>query len=439
MLQGREFTSEEIIPFLGILFTILAILLAGYFSRDYRQFWSPLSIIAIIFGYYCCLGPYQAVESGDTFDRLINMRKYYPSALWGALISLLSYVAGFYLHGRSKPRLEAPFPTQTLFEYGKKTFLIGFILFTISTGGNVAKVINPLNAEYVEQVGGSFGNYLGLSLNFVIPGITLLFLYVVLTRQKLLWFIVPFAVAVGIFITLGFRYRLVLLLGSLAIVFYNARMKKPNLIVISVAIFLFIAFMGIINLSRQYGSGLNVKKLEGKNTEGYYKSGLRESLIFQTSGAIIDIVPQKHPHAGFQPIWSTIIFPIPSAIYKEKNSSEYLFSALDSIYGKKYSKGAAMMAYGEYYLAFGWIGIIVGGLLTGWFFRKLWNWYLVNSDNALVVTAYAVTVTYLYVILSRGYLPQVTNLFFFSVVPIYVVLRAARKKYGRFISLSHSA
>lgn len=434
-MYTREFTAEEIVPFIGVLLTVVMILLTNYF-KDYRQFWSPLTIIAIIFGYYCCLGPYQAVTTGDTYDRLINMREYYPSALWGALISLWSYVLGFYFHGTSTHRIIPRFSNDVLLEYGKKTFIIGFILFTISTGGNVAKLINPLDAEYVEQVGGSLGNYFGLSLNFLIPGITLLFLYFIITKRQLLWFLVPFVLAMGIFITVGFRYRLVLLLGSMGIVYYQSRRKKPNPIFISAAILAFIAFMGIINITRQYGSGLNVKKLEGKDTQGYYKSGLRESLIFQTSGAIIDIVPEKHPHAGFQPIWSTLIFPIPSAIYKEKNSSQYLFDALDAIYGNIHSKGAAMMAYGEYYLAFGWLGIVVGGMITGWFYRKLWNWYLANAMNPMALTAYAVTVTYLYMILSRGYLPQVTNLFFFSVFPIYVVLNAARKKYGRVLSPS---
>lgn len=432
-MQTGEFIADEIVPFVGLLLTVVAILIVSY-TKGFKEFWSPLTIIAIIFGYYCCLGPYQAVTSGDTFDRLINMRKYYPSALWGALISLWSYVLGFYLHGKGNPKIIPQFSNDVLLEYGKKTFLVGFILFTISTGGNVTKLINPLNAEYVEQVGGSVANYLGLSLNFLIPGITLLFLYFIATRKGLLWFVIPFVLAIGIFITLGFRYRLVLLIGSIAIVYYQTQKKRPNIIFISFAIFLFISFMGIINLTRQYGSGLNVKKLEGKDTQGYYKSGLRESLIFQTSGAIIDIIPEHHPHAGFQPIWSTIIFPIPSTVYKEKNSSKYLFDALDAIYGKKHSKGAAVMAYGEYYLAFGWLGIIIGGIITGWFYRKLWNWYRINSMNPLVLVAYAVTVTYLYVILSRGYLPQVTNLFFFSVIPIYVVLNAARKKYGRMLS-----
>jgi oligosaccharide repeat unit polymerase len=435
MLSSNKFTVEELIPFLGILVTVVTIVIFCYL-KGYKEFWSPLTIIAVIFGYYCCLGPYQAVENGDTYDRLLNMRKFYTSSLWGAFVSLLSYVGGFLIHGKSNSKIVPSYSNEVLLEYGKKTFLIGFILFTISTGGNVTKLINPLDAQYVQQVGGSFGNYLGLSLNFVIPGITLLFLYFIITRQKFLWFIIPFVVAVGIFITLGFRYRLVLLLGSMAIVYYNKEMKRPNLIFIAVAIFLFITFMGIINISRQYGTGLRIEKLEGKDTEGYYRSGLRESLIFQTSGAIIDMVPEKHPHAGLQPIWSTLIFPIPSSIYKEKNSSEYLFSALDAVYGEKYSKGAAIMAYGEYYLAFGWAGIIIGGLITGWFFRKLYNWYLANTGNALVVVAYAITVTYLYVMLSRGYLPQVTNLFFFSVFPIYVVLNAARKKYGKIYSIA---
>lgn len=433
-MLNREFTTEELVPFIGILITVILILISNY-SKGYQQFWSPLTIIAIIFGYYCCLGPYQAVTSGDTFDRLINMRIYYPSALWGALISLLSYVAGFYLHGRSNHAIVPTFSNEVLLEYGKKVFIIGFLLFTVSTGGNVGKLINPLNAEYVEQVGGSLGNYFGLSLNFLIPGITLLFLYFLSTKRKFIWFIIPFILAIGIFLSMGFRYRLVLLLGSMAIVYYQTRKKRPNPIFISVSIFFFIAFMGIINISRQYGSGLNVARLEGKDTQGYYASGLRESLIFQTSGAVIDIVPEQHPHAGLQPIWSTIIFPIPSAIYKEKNSSKYLFDALDAIYGNIHSKGAAVMAYGEYYLAFGWIGIIIGGMITGWFYRKLWNWFLINSMNPMVLVAYAVTVMYLYMILSRGYLPQVTNLFFFSVLPIYVALNAAKKKYGRILSL----
>src|SRR5690606_9750810 len=123
--------------------------------------------------------------------------------------------------------------------------------------------------------------------------------------------IVPLLICTGIFITLGFRYRLVLLLGALAIIFYYHRQTKPSIPVLVAALFGLIVFMGVLNISRQYGAGLDTKKLSEGNTSDYYASGLREALIFQTSGAIIDIVPVRHPHAGFQPIWSTLIFPIP--------------------------------------------------------------------------------------------------------------------------------
>jgi hypothetical protein len=141
------------------------------------------------------------------------------------------------------------------------------------------------------------------------------------------------------------------------------------------------------------------------------------------------MVPEQHPFANFKPIVSTLLFPIPRAIYSEKNSADYLFEALDMIYGKRFSTGAAILSYGEYYLAFGWPGIIIGYLLLGWFSGKLWNWYLLDPKNPLAIATYAITIIYLYVVISRGYLPQVTMLFFFSVFPIYVILWYVKKRF----------
>jgi oligosaccharide repeat unit polymerase len=432
MQQSHNFTSQELVPFAGILIIVVWILVNNYYL-GYREFWSPLTIIAVVYGYYCCLGPYEAILSGETTDRLLNMRKYYPSSLWGAFISLLAYASGFYLYGRRLDKYARlpVFSNEVLFEYGRKIFVLGFILFTISTGGRVASLINPLDAESVSRVGGSFANYLALSLNFFIPGITLLFTYYLRTKKRIVWFVIPFLVAVGIFTTLGFRYRIVLLVSSMAIVYYLVKGKRPNLIAMSMGVIGLILIMGVINLTRKYGSGLNLGRLKDGSSERYYQSGLKESLIFQTSGAVIDMVPQRHPYAGFQPIVSTLLFPIPSRLLPDKNSAEYLFNALDAIYGKKYSKGAAIMAYAEYYLAFGWIGLALGCAITGWFVRKLWNWFLANSTNYFAIPAYAIAVSFLYVVISRGYLPQVTNLFFFTVFPVYVALRAAKKKYGQ--------
>lgn len=424
-------TDAEVVPYLGIFILVFFMFFLSY-RMSFHGMWSPLSVIAVIFAYYCLLGPYQAITSDDTKDRLLNMRSFYPSAFWGAFVFLTSTLIGFWAYTKKGKVWYIPFKNidSLLSYYGKRLVIVGFVLFTISTRGNVANLINPLDADAVPDLGGGgWSNYFNLSLNFLIPGITLLFAYFLRTGRGIWWFVVPCIVALGLFTTLGFRYRIVLLMGALAATYYLGVQKRPSLVFAGAAIFLFISLMGIINLTRTYGSGLDLSKLEEeKDSQGYYKSGLRESLIFQTSGAVIDLVPEKYDYVGFQPIVSTLLFPIPSAIYPEKNSGKYLFDLLDVIYGKKYSKGAAMMSYAEYYMTFGWIGIVAGGLLIGWFTKKLWNWYLANHSNPFVIVTYAVSIVYLYVILSRGYLPQVTMLFFFTVFPVYVVLYYARKK-----------
>lgn len=428
-MKSTEFSNEELVPYIGLFIVIISLLYYN-FKKGYQFVWSPLSIICIIFSYYCLLGPYQAVVNGNSFDRLVNMRQFYASSFWGALIFILSTILGFFVN-QSKKIIPHPhsYPISWLSYYGKRLFILGFGLFTISTGGQIGNLINPLDAEAVEQFGGGLANYLGLSLNFLIPGVTLLFIYYLKTKNGFLWFIVTFFLAVALFISIGFRYRLVLLICSMGISYYLLMRKRPNLLFLIPAIAFFIAFMGFINLTRRYGGGLDTSRLKNENSGTFYGSGLQEALIFQTSGAVIDFVPQKHPHVGFQPLLSTLIFPIPKVIYPEKNSFKYLKDTLDKIYGKGHSSGAAMLSYGEYYLAFGWIGIIFGGFLIGWIYKKLWLWYQLNWSNPFLVVVYAVTVSYLYVILSRGYLPQVTMLFFFTVFPAYFVLRLARKKY----------
>lgn len=424
------FTPAELVPFLGVLSCVVIILWFNY-RKGYQYLWSPLSLLAIIFAYYVLLGPYEAIASGRTHDRLLNMRPYYVSAFWGAFVLILSCILGFHINrNRYRPAPPVRYPVEELLNYGKIVAFMGFILFTISTGGAVTSLLNPLDAEQVEGFGGSLHNYLGLSVNFLIPGTALLFAYSLTTNKKWLWFIGFLLVSVGLFLSLGFRYRLVLVLGALSIVYYLHKQRRPNILIALSFFLLFIVAMGIINETRTYGRGLDTSRLDRPRNQSYFESGLNESRIFQTSGAIMDIVPEKIPHVGFTPIINTLLFPIPSRLYQEKNSAAYLFNALDAIYGKTVSKGSAFMAYGEYYLAFGWAGIIGGGLLIGVFFRRLWNIYLADQRDPLNMTVYAVTVIYLYVIISRGYLPQVTMLFFFSVFPVYIVLWRIRKRFA---------
>lgn len=419
---------NEAIAYFALLVVTVYILLSNY-NKGPVILWSPLTIIVLIFAYYCLIGPYQAITTGKTYDRLVNMRQFYSSAFLGALVSVLSCIAGFHLNNTKGKQISFKFPLQALSDYGRWLCVVGFILFTISTGGNIAKLINPLDAQSVEQGGGTLANYFGLSLNFLIPGVTFLFTYYIKTRRGLGPLLVAGVIALGLFTTMGFRFRIVLLVLSCVMCYYLISNKRPNIIFVVLGIYLFISLMGVIDKTRQYGAGLDLQQLSNnRRNQSNYESGLNETKIFQTSGAIIDFVPERIPYVGLTPIWSTLLFPIPRAIYTSKNSADYVITAISAIYGKKNSRGAAFLMYAEHYLAFGWIGIVIAGMVLGWFLKKLWVWFIANSTNPLIVVIYASTVSFLYVIISRGYLPQATMIFFFTVFPAYVGFWLIKRK-----------
>src|SRR5690606_18870651 len=187
------FTQQEAFPFLGIVL-VMAFLFLIRRSGGRLWIWSPLSVLCVIYFYYLVLGPAQAVISGDTTERLVNMRPFYSSALLGGFISLVFICLGYVSNRkRGKKMQQVPNQDKWLSYYGKWITMLGFILFTISTKGNITQLINPLDAQSVpERAGGSFANYLNLSVNFLITGITLLFIHFVRTKKGLLWFAIPF-------------------------------------------------------------------------------------------------------------------------------------------------------------------------------------------------------------------------------------------------------
>jgi hypothetical protein len=72
---------------------------------------------------------------------------------------------------------------------------------------------------------------------------------------------------------------------------------------------------------------------------------------------------------------------------------------------------------------FGFAGLVIGCVLLGLLLKLVWRWFLRHRENPLAVVVYAVFFSYIYVIISRGYLPQVVMLFMFTVFPLYYIFR----------------
>jgi len=77
---------------------------------------------------------------------------------------------------------------------------------------------------------------------------------------------------------------------------------------------------------------------------------------------VIQIVPAERPHVGFQQLWFTVVRPVPRVFWPGKPVDPGF--DLPSIVGMK-GVSLSTSIIGEWYLGFGWIGVVLGGWLHG--------------------------------------------------------------------------
>jgi oligosaccharide repeat unit polymerase len=426
--------EEKIYVFLMALLSI-GILIINYRKKNPLEFWSPLTIISLIYFYYVIVGPLLAIRNDETFFRFTEHREYVVYAWRVSFIGFIGILSGFYL-GRSMEKKfanpnDGSNATELNKKYGLRLFILGLIGLTIFTGlgGVISKVsFWDINAYSNLGYAGAFRNYFLHAIDFFIPALVLLFIYVVKRRFSWVWFFIFMFLALAVFTKEGFRWRYVVLGLSLLISYFTVFNKKPNVIIISVIILGGIGFMGFLGLTRNYGRGLNFTSITGKSNSEIFLEGFGESSIFMTTGLLVKDVPDMFAFVKFDPIIQTLAMPVPRVLWPAKPSGDYI-QIYENLYGtKQFGFGTAVINFGEYYLAFGYLGVLIGGFLIGFFYRRFWDWFKVRTTNEAAITYYAVGVSYLYLIISRGYLPQVTMLFFFTVFPAYIVYRLSKNK-----------
>ena len=79
----------------------------------------------------------------------------------------------------------------------------------------------------------------------------------------------------------------------------------------------FCAFNGLIGLTRSYGRGLDLTRLEqGVDLYALANTGVSETGVFLASSAVIANSPSPNsPYVGLQPFVATLLFPIPRTLF----------------------------------------------------------------------------------------------------------------------------
>lgn len=395
-------------------------------SPKARLAWAQPTIIAsVIYFYYTILGPLAALITANYFDRQVNLRDAFKMGWQGAAVSFASFLIGYYF---SRPRLITPkfistFNSDQSFRLGLAFNLISICIFILLSGTQTFFLISLFlgNSQVLEAENfslGGFYNYFALSVNLFIPGNLLLVSSSLKSRRNtpevILWLIISSFV----FILLGFRYRLAMLFAGIIIIRLLAKGRSPNLFKLTLVLLLFIFFAGLIVITRTYGLGLDLQRLNEVNISDVFALGLSESNIFLTSGAVMSLVPFSIPYAGITPFLNVLLFVIPASLLPSKNTFGYLSDAFSVVYGSATeASGAFILNYAEYFLIGGWPVVIAMNFILGFLFRRVWFWFYLRQQEPLAQVVYVTFVIYLYMIISRGYLAQVVMLFCYTVLP----------------------
>ena len=70
---------------------------------------------------------------------------------------------------------------------------------------------------------------------------------------------------------------------------------------------------------------------------------------------------------------------------------------------------------------FGWFGVFIFNFLLGYLFKRFWIWINLHKQEPLALLVYILNLTFIFMIISRGYLAQQFHLYIFTVFPLNII------------------
>ncbi len=410
--------------------TILMIvdLFRRYKNRDTDQFLSPMVFIQFVLLYYVVIAPIFFISKGDTFYGGRDLAPFISISWIGAFISYLSMRIGYGISIHPKKYIfwldtKAPTAVKRVYIIGVLFTLVGLVSYVTAGGFSLSQLLMLQSslAQGGEDI--TMGGYEKQMISICLPGCSLMFLaYLRGYRSKFTLFLLVGLVIFSVlgFILAGFRYRIIYLLIAFFTIYYLVQKKRPNLFLWGTSFVLLVFLMGVIGSSRSYHQGLDLTRLED-NTDGeLFERGMADTRIFYASGAVMENVRFYDDYIYFKPLYTAICMPIPRSWFKEKPDADYIVDMNFRIFGTA-DHGIAYMNYGEAFQSFGWLGIILNGLLMGLLARYVFSLYQSKPLSIPRIVYLALFNGFVYVFLSRGYLAgQVVTYLFIIVAPLFL-------------------
>ena len=415
-------------------------------SRSWVQVYRPTLFVAVVLAFYALLGPLRAIlATGEmanfvgTSGTIFRGLDHRDLLVWGWLGAFLFYgsvLAGFYLFSpQCRPRrLIVQADLRRTRRWGELLCFLGLGMYFLANGGKVFFLLNPFAPDqFGQSIGGFSGlnlgfasNYFLLSINFLIPGILIQFAVWLRSRRGLWVVMLWLLISLSIYLSEAFRYRILFLFIPMLLLWLFYYKRRPMLIMLLIFMIGFVSLNGFIGLARTQVRGLDVSKVIDSSPLQIVTSSFEEAGAFFATSAVIESVPRQYQFLKLEPLYTAILQPFPRALFSFKPDGQYPSALPDAIYSETWGghkTHSSFLAYAEYYLMFGWPSLIIFSLLLGLLLRRLWTWFLHRQYEPLAQAIYLLNASYLYVVVSRGYLAQIIVLYFFTVLPTFLVYR----------------
>ncbi|HEY0022670.1 MAG TPA: hypothetical protein VGB24_07155 [Longimicrobium sp.] len=426
---GQAFMGPETLLCLVVGAVILAPVAVRLATGTFDLF-EPMVLVTGLYLLYFVVGPLVRFSMDDMVFVGYDFEQVYAGALLAVLVVAGSLWAGYAVPVGPRPgsmvahrRSWDPEAARRL-GWGLVVLALVFMLLWARIAGR------SLGTFFLPGLFGSMGGggdgpdipYLFLAIEWFTPALLVL---VIAGALRGPWSRAAAILLITIvYVSIGFRYRVVILWIAFSMLLYLKAGKRPRLAVLVPAVmgaFLFVGWLAWARLFfRSGGANGGLSFQLGDVVQG----ALSDTRVFETFGAVMQVVPQHVDYVGFDPLGYLIILPIPRFLWPEKPLPMWLYDIGGSIgTAESVNLGAAVPHFGEYYFMFGWPGMALGSFLFGMGVRWLWRWYQADPGDSWRQLLLAINTGFLFQAVIRGYLAQVFQEWCFIVLPAIVIMR----------------
>ncbi len=406
-----------------LILLILLYFVKSVLSNDKSEIFSPLSIISLVYIYYCVIPFFTGGNDSYHVGPETNINLFHGAAL----LSYICILLGFYFSGvkTSYKKRNSCFNEENSIRYAVVFFSIAFVSYASFRGIHFSIFADNAPEELVHD---NMEHYF-LELIYLYEAAFSLMIIHNIRHQGIKWYYLLMLYVFIIFIFAGTRARIVVLLVAALTTFYlYPKPKRVNYpIVIVLAIVVYLGF-SVMDQARQYSRGLNRDSLNSLSYNDIKGGADENAAVYWFSAVVMDWVDEDSEYVYFEPLINALLSPIPRSIFPWKPDGRYLMRSQFKIIGDA-THGAIFLFFTEGFISFGWLGVILYGFILGWLSKRFWSNYKNNNTSIGAILSLALYNGFCYNVISRGYLATaVINYVYIICLPFWIVMLVRRTK-----------